>query len=119
MPECWTLEDAEQRAPASRPAAIPPGLYGLRLAEGGPGLPPRVPELVNVPGFARVRILPGNTIDDTPGCILLGRDRGRAAILRNRTAFPALMEKLETVHAAGAFLRLRILTGLPDGPHEA
>lgn len=62
--------------------AIPTGTYKIQMSYsskfasrkwaaryGG-----KVPELLNVKGFAGIRIHPGNTADDTLGCILPGKN---------------------------------------------
>lgn len=47
-------------------------------------------EVRNVPGRSRILFHPGNTVEDTSGCVLLGRHfgslQGRRAVLRSRDA---------------------------------
>lgn len=106
--ECWTLEDTERTGPkVPRATAIPAGLYSVRVSYS-PRCETRLPEVVNVPGFVGIRIHPGNTADDTEGCILVGKDKGRAAILRSRAAFPPLLAKLEAAQARGKAITLEI-----------
>jgi hypothetical protein len=72
-PECWTLEPE---------LAIAPGSYELKLRRYGakydkfraryPWNEPGMLELVGVPERTDILIHPGNTKDDTLGCILLG-----------------------------------------------
>ena len=80
--QCWTLEDEirETGQPVAEwkiagKTAIPAGRYGVRLS-----LSQRfkriLPELLDVPGFTGVRLHRGNTIEDTEGCLLVGRKRG-------------------------------------------
>ena len=101
--QCWTLEDeiredgrpvSEWKIPGS--TAIPAGRYGVRIS-----LSQRfkrlLPELVDVPGFTGVRIHAGNAIEDTEGCLLVGRTRANGRIVESRQAFDALFTKL---HAA-------------------
>jgi hypothetical protein len=108
--ECWTLEDLERTGPKIHgKTAIPPGTYSVRVT-WSPRFNTRLPELINVPGFEGIRIHPGNTADDTEGCILVGADKGRAAILRSRAAFAPLLAKLEGAQARGEPITLRILS---------
>lgn len=108
--ECWTLEDLERAGPkVPGRTAIPAGTYSVRVTWSA-RFQTRLPLLVNVPGFEGIRIHPGNTEDDTEGCILVGRDKGRAAILRSRAAFGPLLAKLEAAEARGEPITLRILS---------
>ena len=71
--------------------AIPAGRYSVCLtmsARFGRVLP----LLVGVPGFSGIRIHTGNVIDDTEGCILVGRRRSGVRIAESRMAFRKLME---------------------------
>ncbi len=59
--------------------AIPNGTYEITL-EHSPKFSPRyggrkVPRLHDVPHFDSILIHTGNTVDDTSGCILVGKDR--------------------------------------------
>lgn len=110
--ECFTLEDVI-REPAGWKAgepvaswkvpgetAIPAGRYRVtvtRSARFGRDLP-----LLNqVPGFAGIRIHPGNSATDTEGCILVGEIAEGEEVLQSRHAFAALFEKIEGALAAG------------------
>ncbi len=108
--ECWTLEDPERSGPkVPGKTAIPAGTYVVRVT-WSPRFKTRLPLLLNVPDFEGVRIHPGNTADDTEGCILVGKDKGRAAVLRSRAAFAPLLAKLEAAQARGETIALRILS---------
>jgi hypothetical protein len=112
--QCWTLED-EVRAPGVKvlgKTAIPAGSYGVRVTHS-PRFNTRLPLLLAVPGFEGVRIHPGNTADDTDGCILVGQDKGRAAILRSRAAFAPLLARIEAAQLAGEPVTLRIEDAAP------
>ena len=54
-----------------------------------------LPLLVDVPGFSGVRIHTGNAIDDTDGCIVVGRRTSGTKIAESRLAFRKLMAMLE------------------------
>lgn len=93
---CWTLEDEDRGLHQEMPltqiksrkvkgkTAIPKGTYKIQLRIspsfkdkwyakpfGG-----KMPYLQNVPGFEGVMIHPGNTPEDTSGCILPGMLQG-------------------------------------------
>lgn len=97
-----TLEDVV-RAPGSKVAgktAIPTGRYRViwnksnrfsRLA----GRDVFMPLLLDIPGFAGVRIHTGNRAADTEGCILVGYDRHADSISRSRDAIQALYPLIE------------------------
>lgn len=71
---CDTLEDTwRPRTAVKVPArtAIPAGEYRVTVTPS-PRFGKFLPLLNNVPGFSGVRIHPGNSQDDTEGCILPG-----------------------------------------------
>jgi len=96
---CWTLEDVVRNGPKQPgETAIPPGTYRVEVTHS-PRFGTRLPLLYDVPGFAGVRIHPGNSAADTEGCILVGQTKGMNAILRSRAAFAPLLAKLEAAQA--------------------
>ncbi|MEQ1726750.1 MAG: DUF5675 family protein [Vicinamibacterales bacterium] len=97
----WSLEDAVREQPGVPVAhwkvagqtAIPAGRYRVTLTWSNRF--GRVMPLVNdVPGFAGIRIHSGNAIDDTEGCILVGRTRGRGRIGESIKAFGEVLALL-------------------------
>lgn len=99
--ECFTLEDAIREIPGqpvsswkvAQQTAIPAGRYRLIITPSHRFQRP-LPLLVDVPGFAGVRMHPGNTVADTEGCVLVGKDRQAGRVLQSRIAFEALFAKL-------------------------
>lgn len=78
-PELFTLEDAVREV-AGLPVAgwkkpgvtaIPIGRYRI-IIDHSARFNRDMPHVLNVPGFAGIRIHPGNTPVDTEGCLLLG-----------------------------------------------
>ena len=107
--ECWTLEDVVRTGPkVPGQTAIPAGTYKVTVSMS-PRFGVRLPLLLGVPGFEGVRIHPGNTAADTEGCILVGSDKGKAAILRSRAAFEKLLPKLEAALVRGEAITIEIL----------
>ena len=100
---CFALEDAVREQPGQPVAAwkvpgqtaIPAGRYRVIVTPSVRFQRP-LPLLVDVPGFAGVRIHPGNTVADTEGCILVGADRDSARVLQSRPAFERLFEQIRT-----------------------
>lgn len=109
---CETLEDTERGLRQSMPlssikalkrygrTAIPKGIYGVRMTYSGKfakkswakptdGM---VPEIVDVPGFSGVRIHPGNTAEDTLGCILVGRNTEVGKVTDSQAAYRNLVD---------------------------
>jgi hypothetical protein len=93
--ECLTLEDTVRRGPkVYGKTAIPIGEYRVILDYSN-RFKVILPHLLNVPQFEGIRIHPGNTAQDTEGCILVGRIRNGHTIEQSRLAFNSLYPKLE------------------------
>lgn len=54
----------------------------------------KIPRLLNVKGFQGVLIHPGNTKEDTAGCILVGENKAVGKVLNSQATFKKLMEIL-------------------------
>ena len=102
--ECYTLEDKDRHLEDGEnekvygKTAIPRGEYEIDLTMSN-RFQKILPLLKDVPGFTGVRIHPGNTSEDTEGCILVGQTATKDDddfIGKSRLAFDALMAKLET-----------------------
>jgi hypothetical protein len=107
--ECFTLEDAVREIPgatveqwkAPGATAIPAGQYAVTV-DFSVRFGREMPHILDVPGFAGIRIHSGNTDQDTEGCILLGRSIGGPdLILHSRDAFAAFFPKLKAALDAG------------------
>ena len=90
---CFTLEDAIRDAKVAGKTAIPANDYVV-LVTPSHRFQRELPELMDVPGFTGIRIHAGNTVADTEGCILVGKDRQPGRVLQSRIALEALMETL-------------------------
>ena len=99
--ECHTIEDVCRPAGAKvhGKTAIPAGTYEVRLTMST-RFKKVMPLLLNVPGFAGVRIHAGNTAADTEGCILVGLSTGTNVVYQSRQAYAALYNKIEKALAA-------------------
>jgi hypothetical protein len=113
--ECYTLEDVVRDVPGQAvytwkvagATAIPAGTYPIVITESV-RFKRRLPLLIGVPGFAGIRIHPGNVARDTEGCILPGLSHGPARVGESRRAFDSLFAKLEAAVARGDRLSIQI-----------
>ncbi len=99
---CDTLEDTV-RAPGVKvrgKTAVPAGRYRVVLDES-PRFKRILPLLVDVPNFEGVRIHPGNTAEDTEGCLLVGFNQVKGKVVASRATFQKLFEKLWAADQAG------------------
>lgn len=73
--------------------AIPTGRYRVTLSYSIK-FKKMLPEILNVKGFAGIRIHSGNTAKDTLGCILVGKNTVVGQVTSSRATFDRLMLKL-------------------------
>ena len=100
--ECFTLEDTQREVAGqsvsqwkvAHETAIPKGTYNVVITFSQ-RFQRDLPLLENVPGFEGIRIHPGNTSENTEGCILVGRTKGNNFIGESRAAFNALFPKIQ------------------------
>ena len=122
---CDTLEDADlwltqgmplieiERRKVSGKTAIPIGKYAVTL-EWSPKFSPRhngrrMPLLHDVPGFTGILIHEGNTVEDTSGCILVGRNTGKGVLTESRATFQALLPLLEAADERGERITITVV----------
>jgi hypothetical protein len=113
--ECFTLEDVQREIPGAPVpdwkvpgrTAIPKGLYTVTITYSE-RFKRELPLLEGVQGFSGVRIHPGNTAEDTEGCILVGKTKGPDFVGESRAAFAELFVKLERALQAGENVTLEI-----------
>lgn len=100
--QCYALEDTQRGNgdPATvtdwkikDESAIPKGTYDV-IVTYSQRFQRDMPLLVNVPGFAGIRIHSGNTTDDTSGCILVGTTQNKHSVGQSRIAFDVLFTKI-------------------------
>jgi hypothetical protein len=106
--QCWICEDPVREVP-DKPVidwkiygktAIPRGTYDVVVTMSN-RFKRRLPLLLKVPGFEGIRIHPGNTAEDTEGCLLPGVVRTVAGVGKSRIAFDLLFDRIEAALAAG------------------
>ena len=116
---CWTLEDVVREVEGQPVTAwkipgrtaIPAGRYRIDLTPSH-RFGRVLPILVDVPGFAGVRLHPGNTAEDTEGCILPGSGRVAGRVTGSRVACERLCEQLQ--RADDRWIRIEN----PDGTQD-
>lgn len=108
--ECNTLEDKDRRLEEGGKkvygkTAIPCGSYQL-IVDYSNRFKKMLPHVLNVPQFAGIRIHPGNTKEDTEGCILPGLGRSSHSVTNSRAAFNRILEKIESAYDKGESIEL-------------
>lgn len=97
---CDTLEPTWRDIGRGRPenkvkghTAIPEGRYPVVIT-WSPRLKQWLPLLLHVPYFKGIRIHAGNTVNDTEGCILVGRNLKRGMVFDSRLWLHRLKRKI-------------------------
>lgn len=109
--ECVTLEDGVRPEKIKGETAIPCGEYEVLLTHS-PKFKRTLPVLVDVPGFEGIRIHPGNTVNDTEGCLLVGENvtfvHGVPFLHHSRAAFDRLYQKLLTAASTREAIEIEV-----------
>jgi hypothetical protein len=98
---CYTLEDKDRRLESGgvkeyAKTAIPRGKYKV-INSFSNRFKKYMPELVNVPQFAGIRIHAGNKAEDSEGCILVGATKTIDFIGQSQVTFGKLMKAIQAV----------------------
>lgn len=120
---CYTLEDTCRFDGKKIPGktCIPEGTYELAMtyspkyAKRGK---PTMPRLMDVPGFKGILLHPGNTHEDTEGCILVGmkRDVDAGTLSDSRIAFNSLYASLSVAHVNGEACEIAVINRFEEKP---
>lgn len=97
--QCYTLE-LSSRIKEGVKNCIPPGEYEI-LMQYSSRFGMDTPHIQNVPGRTFIEIHPGNSPDDTEGCILLGQTKSVDWVGSSRAAYKELIPKIENKLAQG------------------
>lgn len=119
---CDTLEPAERPAgqKVAGRTAIPYGIYSVTIdiispkysrKEAYVPIEARMPRLLDVPGFEGILIHPGNSADDTAGCILVGQCASPGRLSNSRVMFFELYERLKKARTLNDPITLTIVGG--------
>ena len=108
QPECFVLEDKDRNLSSEMPleeikeikvygkTAIPTGRYEIAITFSNK-FQKYLPLLINVKGYEGIRIHPGNTAEDSSGCLLTGSFRNHDRVTQSKAAFSKLFSKLRAV----------------------
>lgn len=103
---CDTLEDTDRGLTQSMTeqqigskkvygeTAIPTGTYRIIISYSNK-FKKQMPLLLNVPGFAGIRIHSGNTEKDSLGCILVGKNKAVGKVLESIDTYSKLFSILQ------------------------
>lgn len=92
---CDTLEDCVRDEKIYGKTAIPKGVYVVSITYSQ-RFKRLLPLLENVPNFSGIRIHPGNTAEDTHGCILVGKNDKKGRVSASKATFELLFARLKT-----------------------
>lgn len=91
---CFILEDTVRKNKIPGKTAIPSGSYEIERTYS-PRFKKVLPILLNVPNFEGIRIHPGNTPQDTDGCLLPGMRYGKNCVYESVKAFTLLDAEIQ------------------------
>lgn len=88
--------------------AIPCGTYKVIMKQS-PKFKRVMPYLVDVPHFTNIMIHPGNTVEDSEGCILVGKKSGQPnVIMESRATSDRLNELISKAIEAGEEVTIKV-----------
>lgn len=98
---CYTLEDKDRKLESGGEkikalTAIPRGKYRVIISFSN-RFQKYLPEVLEVPQFAGIRIHPGNTSEHSEGCILVGETKATDFIGNSKMAFFKLFKAMQRV----------------------
>lgn len=109
---CNTLEDTvrdlskEKKIPGK--TAIPYGEYKV-VFNWSPKFGRNLPRLLNVPAFEGILIHPGNTANDSAGCILVGKNTEVGRLTESRYTSDKLNVMIEDAQRKGESITIEIV----------
>lgn len=109
---CNTLEDTVRDLSNEKKVygktAIPYGEYKV-VYNWSPKFGRNLPRLLNVPAFEGILIHPGNTADDSAGCILVGRNTEVGRLTESRYTSDKLNALIEDAQRGGESITIEIV----------
>ena len=109
---CNTLEDTVRDLSNEKKVygktAIPYGEYKV-VYNWSPKFGRNLPRLLNIPAFEGILIHPGNTADDSAGCILVGRNTEVGRLTESRYTSDKLNVLIEDAQRRGESITIEIV----------
>lgn len=109
---CETLEDKvrdlSKEEKVYGETAIPAGRYRV-IYNYSPKFKRNLPRLLNVPHFEGILIHPGNTAEDSAGCILVGRNTSIGKLSESRAYSDKLNKLIEEAQLIGEDIFIEVL----------
>lgn len=109
---CNTLEDVvrdlDREEKVSGKTAIPAGTYKV-VYNWSPKFGRNLPRLLNIPHFDGILIHPGNTADDSAGCILVGKNTEIGRLTESRYTSDKLNVLIEDAQRHGEEITIEIV----------
>lgn len=109
---CDTLEDTvrdlDKEKKVYGKTAIPYGTYKV-VFNWSPKFGRNLPRLLNVPAFNGILIHPGNTADDSAGCILVGKNTAVGRLTSSRYTSDCLNVLIEDAQRHGENITIKIV----------
>ena len=109
---CDTLEDTVRDLSNEKKVygktAIPYGEYKV-IYNWSPKFGRNLPRLLNVPAFEGILIHPGNTADDSAGCILVGRNTEVGRLTESRYTSDKFNVLIEDAQRRGESITIEIV----------
>jgi hypothetical protein len=110
---CYTVEDTIRKidpktceGKIAAKTAIPAGHYEVVMTFSN-RFQRYMPLLLEVPCFSGVRIHPGNTSENTEGCLIFGFGRTPTGVYQSRAAITELYDKIRAVeHTEKIFIEI-------------
>jgi hypothetical protein len=93
---CDTIEDVEREVKVKHQTAISKGKYTVIMSFSN-RFQSYMPELLNVPNFAGVRIHNGNTSEHSSGCIIVGQYVNNDFVGNSKTTYAKLLTEIKKV----------------------
>lgn len=113
---CYTIEDVVRPKGAAKvpgKTAIPAGTYRV-IVDKSTRFGCLMPLLLDVPGFAGIRIHTGNTDKDTEGCLIVGTTKAKDFVGQSRDIYNVLFPKLQNAYQANERITIEIVDTKPS-----